>query len=44
MLVAGDEAPDFSALTDTGHSFRFSAWRGQRPVVLFFYVRDFTRG
>ncbi len=44
MLAIGEEAPDFAALTDTGQTFRLSDWRGHRPIVLFFYVRDFTAG
>ena len=44
MLAVGTEAPDFEALTDTGQTFRLSEWRGHRPTVLFFYLRDFTGG
>lgn len=40
-LAPGDEAPDFAATDQQGAPFRLSQQRG-RPVVVFFYPRDFT--
>lgn len=42
-LKAGDMAPDFEALTDTGERMRLSDLRGKR-VVLYFYPKDDTPG
>jgi len=42
-LEAGDLAPDFEALTDTGETVRLSDFRGRR-VVLYFYPKDNTSG
>ncbi len=42
-LKAGDKAPDFSALTDTGESLSLKQLRG-RKVVLYFYPKDSTPG
>ncbi len=43
MPQAGDIAPDFTVLTDTGDSLTLSALKG-RPVVLYFYPKDDTSG
>ncbi len=43
MLTAGNQAPDFTALTDDGSSLTLSSLRG-RVVVLFFYPKDDTSG
>ncbi|HYO97815.1 MAG TPA: peroxiredoxin [Polyangiaceae bacterium] len=43
MPSVGDVAPDFSAQTTDGQSFRLSGMRG-RYVVLYFYPRAFTTG
>lgn len=43
MLALGTSAPDFTLPATTGQPFCLSAYRG-RPVVLFFYPRDFTSG
>ena len=43
MLNIGTPAPDFTAVADDGAAFRLSEQRG-RPVVLFFYYKDFTFG
>ena len=40
---AGQLAPDFTALTDTGEPLKLSSLRG-RIVVLFFYPKDDTPG
>ena len=43
MVAEGTPAPDFELETDTGETVKLSALRG-RPVVLFFYPKDETRG
>jgi len=40
---AGELAPDFTALNDTGKQVRLRDYRG-RWVVLFFYPKDDTPG
>jgi thioredoxin-dependent peroxiredoxin len=42
-LKAGDPAPDFTTVTDTGETVRLSDYRGKR-VVLFFHPKDDTSG
>ncbi len=41
---AGDMAPDFTANTDEGTTFRLSQMKGQHGVVLYFYPKDETPG
>jgi peroxiredoxin Q/BCP len=41
--IAGDDAPDFTLLTDTGVPLALSSLRGKR-VVLYFYPKDDTSG
>lgn len=43
MLQGGDQAPAFTAPTDTGALVSLSDFRG-RKVVLYFYPRDDTPG
>jgi peroxiredoxin Q/BCP len=43
MLHAGDEAPDFSLVSDEGETVTLSDLRG-RPVVFYFYPKDDTPG
>ncbi|MEX2598302.1 MAG: thioredoxin-dependent thiol peroxidase [Dehalococcoidia bacterium] len=43
MVQAGDQAPDFEALTDTGGPISLGSLRGKK-VVLYFYPRDNTPG
>jgi thioredoxin-dependent peroxiredoxin len=43
VLEEGQPAPDFDLATDTGERVRLSDLRG-KPVVLFFYPKDFTSG
>ena len=43
MLSVGDQAPDFTAVTDDGSSLRLSSLRGH-VVILFFYPKDDTSG
>ena len=42
-LAEGATAPDFDLATDGGGSLRLSTLRG-RPVVLYFYPKDDTKG
>lgn len=42
-ITIGDEAPDFTMLTDGNGSVTLSALRG-KPVVLYFYPKDDTSG
>jgi peroxiredoxin Q/BCP len=42
-LRAGDVAPDFALLSDTGDTVRLSDFRGQK-VILYFYPKDDTSG
>lgn len=42
-IEPGQEAPDFTLLSDNGESFRLRDLRG-RPVVLYFYPKDDTPG
>lgn len=41
-VEVGDKAPDFAMLSDEGKLTRLSEELGQGPVVLSFYVFDFT--
>jgi peroxiredoxin Q/BCP len=43
MLEAGDNAPDFSLVSDTGEPVALQDFRG-RKVVLYFYPKDSTPG
>ena len=43
MVEEGTAAPDAELTTESGETFRLSDLRG-RPVVLFFYPKDETRG
>ena len=43
MIREGDEAPDFTLLTDAGEPLTLGALRG-RHVVLYFYPKDDTTG
>ena len=42
-LTAGDPAPDFTTVTDTGETVKLADYRGKR-VVLYFYPKDDTSG
>ncbi len=42
-LKEGDPAPDFTLLADNGESVSLSSLKG-KPVVLYFYPKDFTPG
>ena len=42
-LKAGDPAPDFTTVTDTGATVKLADFRGKR-VVLYFYPKDDTPG
>jgi peroxiredoxin Q/BCP len=43
-IGAGDVAPDFELLSQKGEKVRLSAFRGSKPVVLFFYPRANSAG
>ncbi len=43
LITVGQEAPDFTAPTDTGALLTLSSLRG-RPVILYFYPTDDTPG
>ena len=43
-IKAGDKAPDFALADRTGKTVRLSDFRGQKPVVLYFYPKDDTPG
>lgn len=43
MLQIGDNAPDFTALTDSGDKVRLKDFRGKK-VILYFYPKDDTPG
>lgn len=43
-LPLGVQAPDFVLNDSSGKPFRLSEHLGTRPVVLFFYPKDFTPG
>lgn len=40
----GSPAPDFELKDESGKLFRLADYRGKRPVVIFFYPKDFTPG
>ena len=40
-LKVGDEAPDFTLSSTTGDKISLSQFRGNKPVVLFFYIFAF---
>jgi peroxiredoxin (alkyl hydroperoxide reductase subunit C) len=42
LLLIGDHAPDFSAMTTQHTDFNFSVWQEQHWVVLFSHPADFT--
>lgn len=42
MLESGDQAPDFTAPTQSGEPLTFSEFRGERAAVLYFFPRDGT--
>ena len=43
MLQIGDNAPDFTALADSGEKIRLKDFRGKK-VILYFYPKDDTPG
>jgi len=44
MLKVGTQAPDFEGELDDGSAFQLSAYAGKILVVLYFYLKDFTKG
>jgi len=43
-LAVGDTAPDFTLLDDTWEPVTLSGFRGEKNVILAFYVLAFTGG
>lgn len=43
-INVGDAAPDFSLPTQAGDTVSLSQFKGQKPVVLYFYPKDDTPG
>ncbi len=43
-VKVGDQAPDFVLKSQFGEDVRLSDYRGKKPVVLYFYPKDFTSG
>jgi peroxiredoxin Q/BCP len=44
MLRIGTTAPDFSGPLHDGTTFSLSDWAGLKNVVLYFYLKNFTKG
>ena len=44
MIRAGDRAPDFEGETGDGVRLSLADLLARGPVVLYFYVKDFTPG
>jgi peroxiredoxin len=42
--TVGQPAPDFTLNDQNGHAVRLSDFRGNKSVVLAFYIRAFTPG
>jgi peroxiredoxin Q/BCP len=43
-VEVGDVAPDFELASQTGQSVRLKDIIGKKPIVLYFYPKDFTSG
>lgn len=43
-INVGDIAPDFTLSDQTGNSITLSQFKGEKPVVLYFYPKDDTPG
>jgi peroxiredoxin Q/BCP len=43
-INVGDSAPDFTLPSQTGETVTLSQFKGQQPVVLYFYPKDDTPG
>ena len=43
-LQVGDEAPDFELIDQNGETVRLSQFRGDKNVIVAFYVLAFTSG
>ena len=44
MLKVGEPAPDFTGTIEDGSTITLSEFEGKQNVVLYFYLKDFTRG
>ncbi|KAA1242336.1 peroxiredoxin [Aquimarina sp. RZ0] len=43
-LEVGDIVPDFIAKNDLGEDFNSKEWIGHKPIVIYFYPKNFTPG
>ncbi|MFN2261231.1 MAG: peroxiredoxin [Psychroflexus sp.] len=43
-LDKGDKLPDFELKNQDGNTFKSSELKGEKPVVIYFYPKDFTPG
>jgi peroxiredoxin Q/BCP len=43
-LKVGDKAPDFTLMDEQGRPVSLKDFLGKKPVVLYFYPKDFTSG
>ena len=43
-LKVGGKAPDFDLMDEHGLPHRLKDYLGKKPVVLYFYPKDFTSG
>jgi peroxiredoxin len=44
MLKVGTQAPDIASELEDGTPFQLAAYAGKKLVVLYFYLKDFTKG
>ncbi len=44
MIRVGESAPDFTGTIEDGSTITLSEFKGKQNVVLYFYLKDFTRG
>jgi cytochrome oxidase Cu insertion factor (SCO1/SenC/PrrC family) len=43
-LKVGEEAPNFTLISDQGNPVTLSSFRGKKTVILAFYILAFTSG
>jgi peroxiredoxin Q/BCP len=43
-LKVGDKAPEFTLMDEQGRPVSLKSFLGKKPVVLYFYPKDFTSG
>ena len=44
MLTTGTQAPDFTVPLESGGEFRLADHRSAHHVILYFFLKAFTRG